>query len=106
MSPALFSPLALRGTRLRNRIGVSPMCQYLCAADALATAWHLVHLGARAIGGAGLVVAEATAVAPEARISRADLGLWSAAHADAQMALCLPLLPPPSATALPPPRKG
>ena len=83
MSPALFSPLALRGTRLRNRIGVSPMCQYLCAADALATAGHLVHLGARAIGGAGLVVAEATAVAPEARISRADLGLWSAAHADA-----------------------
>ena len=52
MSPALFSPLALRGTRLRNRIGVSPMCQYLCAADALATAWHLVHLGARAAGGA------------------------------------------------------
>ncbi|WP_038207195.1 NADH:flavin oxidoreductase/NADH oxidase [Xenophilus azovorans] len=83
MSPALFSPLALRGTRLRNRIGVSPMCQYACGSDGLATAWHLVHLGARAAGGAGLVVAEATAVAPHARISDADLGLWSPAHAQA-----------------------
>jgi 2,4-dienoyl-CoA reductase-like NADH-dependent reductase (Old Yellow Enzyme family) len=59
------------------------MCQYQCLADGLATPWHLVHLGARAAGGAGLVVAEATAVSPQARISDADLGLWSAAHADA-----------------------
>lgn len=81
--PALFSPLEMRGLRLRNRIGVSPMCMYACAADGLATPWHLVHLGARAAGGAGLVVAEATAVAPEARISLADLGLWSPAHAQA-----------------------
>jgi len=83
MSSALFSPFALRGTRLRNSVGVSPMCQYACGSDALATPWHLVHLGARAIGGAGLVVAEATAVAPEARISPADLGLWTAGHAEA-----------------------
>lgn len=79
----LFSPIKLRGVELRNRIGVSPMCQYMCAADGLATPWHLVHLGARAAGGAGLVVAEATAVSPHARISRADLGLWSNAHAKA-----------------------
>jgi 2,4-dienoyl-CoA reductase-like NADH-dependent reductase (Old Yellow Enzyme family) len=79
----LLSPFELRGVRLRNRIGVSPMCQYACGPNALATPWHLVHLGTRAAGGAGLVVAEATAVAPEARISAADLGLWSRAHADA-----------------------
>lgn len=83
MDTALFSPLQLRGTRLSNRIGVSPMCQYACQPDGLATPWHLVHLGARAVGGAGLVVAEATAVSPQARISDADLGLWSRAHAEA-----------------------
>ncbi|MDB5860153.1 MAG: NADH:flavin oxidoreductase/NADH oxidase [Ramlibacter sp.] len=83
MPSALFSPLEIRGVRLRNRVGVSPMCQYACGPDGLATPWHLVHLGARAAGGAGLVVAEATAVAPGARISPADLGLWSQAHADA-----------------------
>jgi 2,4-dienoyl-CoA reductase-like NADH-dependent reductase (Old Yellow Enzyme family) len=83
MSPALFSPFVLRGARLRNRIGVSPMCQYSCGPDGLALSWHLVHLGARAAGGAGLVVSEATAVAPQARISPADLGLWSPAHAAA-----------------------
>lgn len=82
-SPSLFSSYSLRGTRLRNRIGVSPMCQYACGADGIATPWHLVHLGCRATGGAGLVVAEATAIAPDARISPADLGLWSPAHADA-----------------------
>ncbi len=81
--PFLFSALELRGVRFRNRVGVSPMCMYACAPDGLATPWHLVHLGARAAGGAGLVVAEATAVAPEARISPADLGLWSPAHAQA-----------------------
>ena len=78
--PTLFSPLAIRGVTLRNRIGVSPMCQYCCT-DGLADDWHLVHLGSRAVGGAGLVMAEATAVTPEGRISPADLGLWSEAHA-------------------------
>jgi 2,4-dienoyl-CoA reductase-like NADH-dependent reductase (Old Yellow Enzyme family) len=71
----LFTPLTLRSVTLRNRIAVSPMCQY-SAQDGRATDWHLVHLGSRAVGGAGLVVFEATAVAPEARISPADLGLW------------------------------
>ena len=79
--PSLFSPLALRDVVLRNRIAVSPMCQYSCV-DGMATDWHLVHLGARAVGGAGLVLAEATAVAPEGRISPWDLGLWSDAHAE------------------------
>lgn len=78
----LFSPLGLRSLELRNRIFVSPMCQY-SSPDGLATDWHLVHLGSRAVGGAGLVMAEATAVAPEGRISPADLGLWSQAHAEA-----------------------
>jgi 2,4-dienoyl-CoA reductase-like NADH-dependent reductase (Old Yellow Enzyme family) len=64
----------------RNRIAVSPMCQYSCE-DGLAQDWHLVHLGARAVGGAALVITEATAVTPEGRISPADLGLWK----DAQM---------------------
>lgn len=80
---ALFTPFALRSLRLPNRIGVSPMCQYACHADGLATPWHMVHLGARAVGGAGLVVAEATAVSAQARISDADLGLWSQAHVEA-----------------------
>ena len=73
----LFSPLTVRGVTLRNRIGVSPMCQYVCGPDGLATDWHLVHLGARAVGGAGLVLSEAAAVAPEGRISPQDLGIWS-----------------------------
>jgi 2,4-dienoyl-CoA reductase-like NADH-dependent reductase (Old Yellow Enzyme family) len=71
----LFAPLALRSVTLRNRIAVSPMCQY-SAVDGRANDWHLVHLGARALGGAGLVVFEATAVEPRGRISPADLGLW------------------------------
>jgi len=71
----LLSPLAIRGVSLKNRIAVSPMCQY-SAVDGLADDWHLVHLGSRAAGGAGLVITEATAVAPEGRISPADLGLW------------------------------
>ena len=79
--PHLFDPLTLRGTTLRNRIGVSPMCQYSCV-DGLATDWHLVHLGSRAVGGAGLVMVEATAVEARGRISPADLGLWSDAHAE------------------------
>lgn len=77
----LFTPLQLRGVSLRNRIGVSPMCQYSCE-DGLATDWHLVHLGSRAAGGAGLVMAEAAAVADDGRISPADLGLWSDAQVD------------------------
>lgn len=75
MASQLFTPLRLRDVTLRNRIGVSPMCQY-SATDGLANEWHLVHLGSRAVGGAGLVIAEATAVAPEGRISPQDLGLW------------------------------
>jgi 2,4-dienoyl-CoA reductase-like NADH-dependent reductase (Old Yellow Enzyme family) len=78
----LFTPLRLRGVELRNRIGVSPMCQYSCV-DGLANEWHHAHLGARAVGGAGLVFTEATAVSPEGRISPADLGLWSDEHAEA-----------------------
>lgn len=76
---ALFTPFTLRQLTLRNRIGVAPMCQY-SAVDGLANDWHLVHLGAFATGGAGLVISEATAVVPEGRISPADLGIWSDAH--------------------------
>jgi 2,4-dienoyl-CoA reductase-like NADH-dependent reductase (Old Yellow Enzyme family) len=71
----LFAPLPLRSVTLRNRIAVSPMCMY-SATEGRANDWHLVHLGARAAGGAGLVVFEATAVQAEGRISPADLGLW------------------------------
>jgi len=78
----LFSPLTLRGTTTRNRIWVSPMCQY-SAIDGMPGDWHLVHLGARAAGGAGLVIGEATAVTPEGRISPADTGLWSDEQAGA-----------------------
>lgn len=72
----LFSPLTLRGITLPNRIAVSPMCQY-SSVDGLANEWHLVHLGSRAIGGAGLVITEAAAVLPEGRITPQDLGLWN-----------------------------
>lgn len=78
MSP-LFTPLSLRGVTLRNRIGVSPMCQY-SSHDGFASDWHLVHLGQFAVGGAALVFTEATAVLPEGRISPQDLGIWSDAH--------------------------
>ncbi|MFC3606459.1 NADH:flavin oxidoreductase/NADH oxidase [Stutzerimonas tarimensis] len=71
----LFEPLTLRQLTLPNRVVVSPMCQY-SAIDGLANDWHLVHLGSRAVGGAGLVMVEATAVVPEGRISPQDLGLW------------------------------
>ena len=75
----LLTPLAIRGVTLRNRIVVSPMCQY-CAVDGMPDDWHLVHLGSRAVGGAGLVFCEATAVVPEGRITPGDTGLWSDAH--------------------------
>jgi len=75
----LFTPLTLRGITLRNRIVVSPMCQYSCE-DGLATDWHLVHLGSRAVGGAALVIAEAAAVEARGRISPEDLGIWDEKH--------------------------
>ena len=77
--PHLFSPLTVRSVTLRNRIGVSPMCQY-SATDGFANDWHYVHLGARTVGGAGLVIVEATGVAPEGRITPGCLGLWSDQH--------------------------
>ncbi len=83
-TPALLRPLTLRSLTLRNRIVVSPMCQYCCEAqDGLATDWHLVHLGSRAVGGAALVFTEAAAVSPEGRISPQDLGFWSDQHTQA-----------------------
>ena len=79
LQPHLFDPLTLKSVTLRNRIGVSPMCQY-SATDGVVTDWHLVHLGARAAGGAGLVIAEATAVAPEGRITPGCAGIWGEQH--------------------------
>src|SRR5204863_4633279 len=79
--PDLFEPLVLRSLNLRNRVGVSPMCQYSCV-DGFATDWHLVHLGSRAVGGAAVVIAEATAVEARGRISPNDLGIWQDAHFD------------------------
>ena len=76
---ALFQPLKLRGITLRNRVAVSPMCQY-SAIDGIPQPWHLVHLGSRAVGGAGLVIAEATGVTAQGRISPGCTGLWSDAH--------------------------
>ncbi|MCC6771111.1 MAG: NADH:flavin oxidoreductase/NADH oxidase [Gemmatimonadaceae bacterium] len=75
----LFTPFPLRALTLRNRIVVSPMCQY-SSHEGFASDWHLVHLGAFAVGGAALVLTEATAVSPEGRISPHDLGIWSDAH--------------------------
>jgi 2,4-dienoyl-CoA reductase-like NADH-dependent reductase (Old Yellow Enzyme family) len=74
---SLFTPLQLRAVTARNRLWISPMCQYsVFAGDGIATDWHLMHLGSRAVGGAGLIIVEATAVEPRGRISRQDLGLW------------------------------
>jgi 2,4-dienoyl-CoA reductase-like NADH-dependent reductase (Old Yellow Enzyme family) len=78
-SPRLFAPLQQRSIILPNRIVVSPMCQY-SSVDGFASDWHLVHLGSRAIGGAGLVMTEAAAVSPEGRITPGDLGIWSDQH--------------------------
>jgi 2,4-dienoyl-CoA reductase-like NADH-dependent reductase (Old Yellow Enzyme family) len=79
MTHPLFSPFKLRSVEFANRIGVSPMCQY-SSQDGFATDWHLVHLGSRAQGGAGLVMVEASAVLPEGRISSGDLGIWKDDH--------------------------
>ena len=81
MTTPLFAPLQLRSLVFPNRIGVSPMCEY-SSEDGFATDWHLVHLGARAQGGAGLVMIEASAVTPEGRISIGDLGIWKDEHVE------------------------
>ena len=82
MTDSLFSPYTLRETELSNRVMVSPMCQY-SSPDGVAQDWHLVHLGSRAVGGAGLVMTEATAVEPRGRITPHDLGIWNDEQADA-----------------------
>src|SRR5450756_34331 len=78
----LFSEFKIKAVTFRNRIFVSPMCQY-SSRDGHPTEWHFVHLGSRAVGGAGLVMVEATAVSPEGRITPGDSGIWSDAHAEA-----------------------
>src|SRR5208337_1392702 len=75
----LFAPLQIREVTLRNRIGVSPMCEY-SSVDGFANDWHLVHLGSRAVGGAAMVMTEAAAVLPEGRITPVDLGVWTDDH--------------------------
>jgi len=80
----LFDDIDLRGRTARNRVMVSPMCQYSCEReDGMATEWHRQHLESRAVGGAGIVMTEATAVSPDGRISPADLGIWDDDHVDA-----------------------
>jgi 2,4-dienoyl-CoA reductase-like NADH-dependent reductase (Old Yellow Enzyme family) len=79
--PLLFTPLPIRGVTLPNRIGVSPMCQY-SSPDGFATDWHLAHLGARAVGGAGLVMTEAAAVSARGRITPYDLGIYEDRHVE------------------------
>lgn len=79
MNPNLFSPLKLRDITLKNRIVVSPMCQY-SAEDGFPNDWHFVHLGSRAVGGAALIFTEAASISPEGRISPADLGIWKDEH--------------------------
>ncbi len=81
---ALFSPLTIRGLTLRNRIVLSPMCMYSCEnRDGMASSFHSAHLGARALGGCGIVMSEATAVLPNGRISLEDLGIWEDTHVEA-----------------------
>jgi 2,4-dienoyl-CoA reductase-like NADH-dependent reductase (Old Yellow Enzyme family) len=79
MASKLFEPISFRGVTLKNRIVVSPMCEY-SSVDGFANDWHLVHLGSRAVGGAGLIITEAAAVSPEGRISPDDLGIWKDEH--------------------------
>jgi len=84
MTSALFSPLTIRSVTARNRVWVSPMCQYSCEnRDGVVNDWHLVHLGSFAVGGAGIVMAEATAVSPEGRISPWCTGIWNDEQRDA-----------------------
>src|SRR3954452_11058393 len=78
----LFDPLTIRDLEFANRVFVSPMCQY-SSTDGMPDDWHLVHLGARAVGGAGLVMTEATAVTSEGRISPQDTGIWNDTQAEA-----------------------
>src|SRR5262245_5659475 len=78
----MFTPFTLRGMRVENRVVVSPMDQYM-ATDGVPNEWHLVHLGSRALGGAGLVFVEMTCVSPEARISPGCTGLWNEQQRDA-----------------------
>src|SRR6267142_6955856 len=77
--PTLFDPLTTRGLTIPHRIVVSPMCEY-SSTDGFANDWHLVHLGSRAVGGAGLVFTEATGISPEGRITPEDLGIWKDEH--------------------------
>ncbi len=81
--PALFQPLTLRSTTIPNRIWLSPLCEYSAGFDGIPTDWHMVHLGQVAIGRAGLVMAEATAIEPAGRISPHDVGIWNDAQRDA-----------------------
>src|SRR5512147_2299669 len=77
----LFAPLTIRSISCKNRIVISPMCEY-SSIDGFANDWHLVHLGSRAVGGAALIIQEATAVSPEGRISPDDLGIWKDEHVE------------------------
>jgi len=88
MASKLLAPLKIRSLEFKNRVFVSPMCQYSTKGDGIPTDWHFVHLGSRATGGAGLVIAEATGVSPEGRISAQDLGIWSDAQAEAFKRIC------------------
>jgi 2,4-dienoyl-CoA reductase-like NADH-dependent reductase (Old Yellow Enzyme family) len=81
-APHLFSPIEIGPLSIRNRLWVSPMCQWMAEADGLANAWHLVNYGQYAAGGAGLIVVEATATAPEGRIAAGDMGLWNDAQGE------------------------
>jgi len=76
---SLFEPFTIRGVKLKNRIGLSPMCQY-SAEEGLVNDWHIIHFGSRAIGGVGLIIVEATAVEARGRITPADLGIWDNRH--------------------------
>ena len=78
--PTLFDPIQLRSVTLRNRIMVSPMCQYSAEHDGSATDWHLVHLGSRAIGGAGLIMTEMSSIESKGRLSHNDLGIYDDMH--------------------------
>jgi len=86
MSVKLFSPIQIKSLTFKNRIAISPMCQY-SATDGFASDWHLVHLGSRASGGAALIIQEATAVSPEGRISPGDLGIWKDKHIEKLQAI-------------------